>query len=83
MVTTFAGNGIAGCVNGSAAAASFNNPRGIDIGQDGCIYIADQGNHVVRKITPQGAYITSALRIRIVNKPDICLHMLTNIPKGM
>ena len=55
VVSTFAGTGSAGAVDGQGVNASFNNPQGIDFNQtDGCLYIVDQGNHRIRKITPQG-----------------------------
>jgi len=50
-VTTFAGTGDAGSANGNGSASSFNDPRGITIDNKGSIYVADSGNHLVRKIT--------------------------------
>jgi sugar lactone lactonase YvrE len=49
-VTTFAGTaGSPGSVNGTGTAALFNNPA--DIASDGTnLYIADSGNHTIRKI---------------------------------
>jgi len=40
--------------NGSKDDAEFNNPCGIDIDDNGNIYVADKGNHVIRKVTADG-----------------------------
>jgi len=48
-VTTFAGSGTAGVVDGTGVAASINGPVGMTT--DGsCLYVADQINHKIRKI---------------------------------
>jgi hypothetical protein len=50
-VTTVAGaSGSAGSSNGTTATATFNQPRGIAVTDDGIIYIGDTGNNLVRKI---------------------------------
>lgn len=33
---------------------SFNRPHGIHVGPDGSVYVADDGNHTVTKLTPDG-----------------------------
>jgi len=53
-VITFAGNGMAGLANGKGNAASFNSPRGLAIDGSGNIYVADQANNLIRKITADG-----------------------------
>jgi sugar lactone lactonase YvrE len=53
IITTVAGNGIAG-YNGdgiSAVAAELSYPRGIAVDTNGDLYIADQFNHRVRKVS--------------------------------
>ena len=60
VVTTLAGTGTAGFVNGPAASAQFNQPAGITTDISGNIYIADYGNNVVRKISATGIVTTFA-----------------------
>ena len=53
-VTTFAGDGVAGHANGTGTLARFNGPRGLAIDGSDNLYVADTGNHSIRKITPTG-----------------------------
>ncbi|PWG78100.1 DUF6443 domain-containing protein [Pararcticibacter amylolyticus] len=57
-VTTVAGNGTAGLVNGVGAAARFNWPNAITADPSGNLFLCDQLNHMVRKITPSGVVST-------------------------
>lgn len=60
MVSTVAGSGIAGYVDGPAMIAEFNYPRGIVTDQSGNLYVSDSWNHRVRKIDVNGAVSTYA-----------------------
>lgn len=62
VITTIAGNGIPGYSGdgGNATVALFNSPRGIAVDAAGNIYIADAGNHAVRKIDKSGIVTTIA-----------------------
>ncbi|HXG92337.1 MAG TPA: NHL repeat-containing protein [Blastocatellia bacterium] len=57
-VTTIAGAGAPGFADGAAAQAMFDTPCGIAVDPQGNLFIADTGNHAVRKITPQGEVST-------------------------
>jgi sugar lactone lactonase YvrE len=50
-VTTIAGTGAPGSQDGAAAAATFLAPQDLAIDSAGTIYVADAGNHVVRRLS--------------------------------
>jgi uncharacterized protein (TIGR03437 family) len=62
IITTIAGNGSASFSGdgGPAALAAVNQPRGLAIDALGNLYIADTGNHRIRKITRDGMISTVA-----------------------
>jgi hypothetical protein len=65
MVTTYAGkdsSGItfAGFVNGPDSAAEFFTPTSLTIDTAGNIYVADEGNNAIRKISTTGIVSTMA-----------------------
>ncbi len=57
-ITTFAGTGSAGFVNGYRTSAKFNTPTQITRDGSSNLYVADAGNHVVRKIDVSGNVTT-------------------------
>ena len=59
-VSTVAGNGTAGYVDGPAATAEFNGPIGLAVSSSGDIYVADTYNDVIRMITTAGEVTTIA-----------------------
>jgi streptogramin lyase len=59
-VSTLAGSGSAGYVNGAGTGASFNTPSGVAVDASGNVYVADLENRVIRKITPAGVVSTFA-----------------------
>jgi len=62
MISTVAGTGTPGFDDpeGPAALMRLNSPRGIAVGPDGGVYIADSGNNLIRQLTPDGRLITLA-----------------------
>ena len=50
VVTTIAGSGSSGSANGTGPAATFNFPEGLWGDGFGNLYVADLGNHLIRKI---------------------------------
>lgn len=60
-VSTLAGNGLPGDVDHeNGRSASFNQPVGLTIDPAGNIFVADQLNHKIRKISPEGKVTTLA-----------------------
>lgn len=60
IVATLAGNGTKGNKNGNWTSAQFNTPYSIALDLAGNVFVADQGNHSIRKITPAGDVTTLA-----------------------
>ncbi|MFF7991977.1 RICIN domain-containing protein [Kitasatospora xanthocidica] len=62
IITTIAGTGTAGSTgdDGPADQAQLNIPTGVVVDSAGTLYIADYGNHRVRKITADGTITTIA-----------------------
>lgn len=62
-VTTLAGNGTSGHVDGTGGAAGtaeFDSPQGVAVDASGNVYVADKYNSCVREIAPNGTVITLA-----------------------
>jgi trimeric autotransporter adhesin len=62
IITTVAGKGVRGYAGdgGPAASALLNTPSGIALDPVGNLYIADSGNHAIRRVARNGAISTVA-----------------------
>jgi len=71
LVSTLAGTiGVLGTNNGTGLAASFSFPEGVAVDPDGNVYVTDDGNSAIRKITPDGVVTTFAGQIGSVGNSD-------------
>jgi sugar lactone lactonase YvrE len=60
FVTTLAGSGMKGYLDGPGAKARFSGPYGVAVAADGTLYVADAMNQCIRKVTPEGEVSTLA-----------------------
>lgn len=60
IVSTLAGDGQAGYVDGPGNSARFTNPQGIAVDSSGVVYVADTANNRIRRIAPDGTVTTLA-----------------------
>jgi ribosomal protein S11 len=58
QVITLAGGGVAGYKEDVGKAARFNSPVGLATGPNGTIYVADSGNHRIRRVASNGYTVT-------------------------
>ena len=59
VVSTLAGSpGIAGHVGGTGSVVRFSSPTGVAAGPGRILYVADSGNHVIRRVEATGAVAT-------------------------
>ncbi len=59
-ISTIAGAGTLGSMNGKGILTQFNSPRGIAVDSSGNVYVADEDNHRIRKISFTGVVTTFA-----------------------
>jgi sugar lactone lactonase YvrE len=59
-VSTLAGGGEEGFADGRGTGARFSTPSAVVVAPDGTLYVADTGNHVIRRVSPDGLVTTVA-----------------------
>ena len=82
-VTTFAGSGVSGSADGVGTAASFRYPDGAVFDSQNNLFISDQSNHKIRKITPDGTVTTFAGTGSIGSADGMGTAASFNYPAGM
>jgi serine/threonine protein kinase, bacterial len=60
IVTTLAGEGNNGYVDGIGTVAQFGLPIGVAVNAEGIVYVADENNNCIRQISPSGVVTTLA-----------------------
>lgn len=61
VVSTLAGSpGLSGSIDGVGSEARFDRPTAVAVDREGNVFVADQNNHIVRKISAAGAVTTFA-----------------------
>lgn len=60
VVTTIAGSGIQGCLDGTGTNAQFYNPVGVDVDSNGNLFVSDYNAPVIRMISSSGVVRTIA-----------------------
>lgn len=60
VVSTLAGTGTAGLLDGPGATAQFSLPSGLAVDAQGTVYVSDTNNNCIRTISPAGVVSTWA-----------------------
>ena len=82
VVSTFAGS-TQGSGDGTGTNAQFNSPVGVVLDATGNVYISDQNNHKIRKITPTGVVSTFAGSGNIGTTDGTGMNASFNYPFGL
>ena len=86
VVTTLAGaaqQNLPGSTDGNGSAARFSFPSALTVDSSGNVYVADTGNHTIRKITPTGAVTTVVGRAGVASFVPGKLPGLIDLPSGV
>jgi sugar lactone lactonase YvrE len=78
-VTTFAGSGSLGSLDGPGTAASFNRPWGMAADAAGNIYVADISNNAIRKISSVGLVSTISFSFQGLAGTPVNLNQPTGV----
>jgi len=83
QVITLSGNGFPGLKDGPVAQAQFNNPTGMIFDKNEVLYIADTGNHAIRKISKDGIVSTVVGKGLAGFKDGLISEALLNSPTNL
>ena len=71
IVSTYAGSGIAGTVNGSASVATFYGPYGVEMSQDNrSLYVTDFYGNTIRKVIANFAPVINTIDDVTINEDE-------------
>ena len=71
VVVTLAGSvGVSGYSGGCGPEAQFNGPTGVAADFLGFVYVCDTGNHVIRRVTPEGKVTLYAGQVGVSGTDD-------------
>jgi DNA-binding beta-propeller fold protein YncE len=73
----------AGFVNDTGTAARFSRPYGLALASDGALLVADQNNHVIRRVTLSGEVTTFAGTGAPDNQNGIITGASFNLPQDV
>lgn len=79
VVTTFAGTGSVGSIDGVGSSATFNYPQGMCFDPSGNLYVIEPVTTRIRKITSAGVVSTFAISSNFTNARTICSDASGNI----
>ena len=82
-VSTLAGNGNHGFVNARGREAEFEWPLGLAIDREGNIFVADNGNNMIRAISPSGDVSTLAGGLLSGHRDGAYYEALFSYPEGV
>ncbi|NVM78561.1 sugar lactone lactonase YvrE [Duganella sp. SG902] len=83
VVSTLAGDGLAGDKDGKGAGAQFNGPVGVAVDAAGVVYVADTYNDRIRRIAPDGTVTTIAGGKRAGKADGPAAQALFDTPTGL
>ncbi|HHL40620.1 MAG TPA: hypothetical protein ENJ37_08945, partial [Deltaproteobacteria bacterium] len=82
-VYLIAGNGHPGFADGVGPMSHLREPISVAVSADGTVYVADSGNHALRKITPGGLVLTVAGGRRAGRRDGVGNSALFSWPTGI
>ncbi len=67
--------GVVSTLAGSGTGLGFNYPYGVSVDSNGAVYVADYGNHRIRKVSSSGGSLGS-LRISLASSVSVGYSLL-------